>query len=45
MNRVVFIKRSLANKTHRVCELARMFNVDSCTITDIKMGRTWKHVK
>jgi group I intron endonuclease len=42
-NQVVDIKTRLKNN-ERVCDLARLFNVDSCTITDIKMQRTWKHV-
>jgi group I intron endonuclease len=37
------IKLRLKNN-ERTCDIARLFSVDSCTITCIKMGRTWKHV-
>lgn len=41
---VRLIKHMLSYK-NRVKDIANMFGVNSVTITDIKMGRTWKHVK
>lgn len=42
--KVLFIKKSLKNKSHTASHLARMFDVSTTTIQHIKSGRLYKHV-
>ena len=43
-NDVLRIKEGL-RLNYKQATLAQWFNVSWCTIHDIKIGRTWKHVK
>ena len=38
------IKKMLKNKNIKQIDIAKKYNVSKETITDIKQGKTWKHV-
>jgi len=44
-NDVILIKKHLARKKINACDLAKMFDVSQATISGIKSGKTWAHIK
>ena len=44
-NEVYVIKGLFANTSLKIAEVARIFGVNSTTMSYIKNGKTWKHIK